>query len=417
MLFDNGVGNVRIMPGALLLPLGFGLLNRREFCRRAAVWCVVAGFVFNLIMLGWLFGKAFGLFVGLDVVARILGQPMNSAVGAMLTFLIFAGQVLLLPWMFLMLMRADVRSAFTHVQNKPRPLVEWGMTVLVLLVMFGQVRVPLENRLKTGVYFTNLRISENRIASVGVWSPTLAPGEKLDLEKFRQETANLIGRQKYKEALQRCVWYHHYAVQIDPAQSAVRLSFAMEQWSELARSYPPARQAMIETRDRAAAEFAKGGGSFALFQEVSAFNERLQQSQATMELFASIQRQDPEMGRQCYFAVERALVEKGDYAVCEKFIPDFQQRYKFSRDVYRRTGEIADRSPGVNVTIIRRDAHRRFVNDTRMLIEILVGVGRKAEAEKIQEQALAVLNVPQLQSAVSDAEEKIQSKLVGSEKK
>jgi serine/threonine protein kinase/preprotein translocase subunit SecD len=173
MLFDNGEGNVTIMPGALLLPLGIGLSNRREFCRRAAVWCVGAGFVFMLFMLGWLFGKAFGLFAGLDVVAKILGQPMNSAVGAVLTFLLFAGQVLLLPWMLLMLMRDDVRSAFAHAQNKPRPLVEWGILVSVLLVMFGQVRLPFENCLKTGVYFTNLKSAVTVQTNVPSFGPVV----------------------------------------------------------------------------------------------------------------------------------------------------------------------------------------------------------------------------------------------------
>ena len=158
VLFSNGDRNITIMPGALLLPLGIGLLNRREFCRRAAVWCVWARFVFMLFMLGWLFGKAFGLFSGWDVVAKILGQPINSTGGAMLTFVFFVGEVVLLPWMFLILMRADVRSAFAHAQNKPRPLVEWGMTVLVLLIMLcPQVRLPFENRLRTGIYFTNLK--------------------------------------------------------------------------------------------------------------------------------------------------------------------------------------------------------------------------------------------------------------------
>jgi serine/threonine protein kinase len=157
MLFDNGEGNLTIMPGALLLPLGIGLLNRREFCRRVAVWCVCAGFGLQLIMLGWLFGKAFGLFAGLDVVAKVLGQPMNSAMGAVLTFLLFAGQIILLPWMYLILTRDEVRSAFVHAQTKPRPFVEWGLTVMVLLIVFSYVRIPCENRLKTGVYFTNLK--------------------------------------------------------------------------------------------------------------------------------------------------------------------------------------------------------------------------------------------------------------------
>lgn len=195
-LFDNGVGNLTIMPSALLLPLGFGLLNRREFCCRAAVWCIVAGFVFNLIMLGWLFGKAFGLFAGLDVVARILGQPLNSAAGATLTFLVFAGQFILLPWMFLVLIRDDVRSAFAHAQNKPRPFVEWGMTAIVLLIMSSYVRIPLENRLKTGVYFTNLKPA----VAVQTNAPSFGPAVERVVVAFDENPAQAcldVGRGEF----------------------------------------------------------------------------------------------------------------------------------------------------------------------------------------------------------------------------
>ncbi len=191
-LFSNGVRNVTIMPGALFLPVGIGLWNRREFCRRAAVWCVWTSFVFMLIMLGWLFGKAFGLFAGLDVVAKILGQPMNSAVGAMLTFLIFAGEVILLPWIFLVLMRDEVRTACLEPSRRPRPLVEWGLVVLVVLIMAGGVRLPLPNRLQTGVYFTNLKPRDAATTQTGL--PQLAPGEKPAGLVFGPVIEQVVGR-------------------------------------------------------------------------------------------------------------------------------------------------------------------------------------------------------------------------------
>ncbi len=248
------------------------------------------------------------------------------------------------------------------------------------------------------------------LASQETWSPTLASGEKPDLEKIRQEASDLMKQGRYEDALQRHLWYHNHALQIDPAQSAVRLSFALRQWAELSGSYPKARQSLMETRDRGVREFASGGGSFALFQEVEAINERLGQAQATFELFTSIQQRYPELAKQCYYVMENALIEKGDYAACANFIPDFQQRFEFRRDVYRRTGEISDRTPEVNSANIRKEAQRNFINDTRKLIEILVGVSRMVEAEKIREQSVAVLNVPELQSAVSDAEANIRAK-------
>jgi serine/threonine protein kinase len=591
MLFRESADNFSIFPSALALPVGIGLLNRREWCRRLAIWGLGLSFVFTLLICGWIVGKAFGLFKDLNLVAMFLGRPLDNHLGAVLLFLLLIVQLAAYPWMYLTLNRPEVRAQFAT----PRPRRSWaeeGLVFVILLLIFTRAHVPVQRNWQTGIIFANpatrssatgkaaspialfgpviervlpepaagiacaldfetgrfvtppddlaeklklgmadigsdaarwlrdsgadavvnmpnrgtLRLFEGvamsyardenpplrweeftpadvvsamgqaghertqrfansdrtfyetpavspdalafitREGSMGVmeilglsanppgvkiryklvqgtagvpaarnqtqtsalsWSPKLAPGEKPNFDQFRQETANLIGRGRYEEALQRCLWYHQNALAIDPAQAGVRLSFALEQWGQLARLYPKARQAMAEVRDRAVREFSAGGGSFALFQEVEALNQQLGDAEATRTLFESIRKQNPDLAQQCYFVVERMLVESGKYAVCASFIPDFRFRFEHARNVYRRTGEIADRTPEANTTMIRRNAQRDFMNTTRLLIEILIGVGRQAEAEKIQEQALAVLNVPELRSAVSDAEEKV----------
>ena len=298
------------------------------------------------------------------------------------------------------------RTAATKPKSGTGKAVAIGCGMLILVAVLMSVVLAGFLWFKAGVRST-VSHTFYTSASTETWSPALAPREKPDWDKFRSETSNLINQGQYEDALQHCLWYHNHAVQIDPAQSGVRLSFAMEQWGELALRYPRAQQAMKETRDRAVREFAQGGGNFALFQEAAAFNTRLRNEPATLALFESVRQQDPALARQCYWVMERTLVERGEYDVCASFIPDFQQRFEFTRDSYQRTGEIADQTPGVNPTSIRKEAHKQFVNTTRMLVEILVGVGRKAEAEKMQTQALKVLNVPQLQCAESDAEQKV----------
>jgi hypothetical protein len=52
-------------------------------------------------------------------------------------------------------------------------------------------------------------------------------------------------------------------------------------------------------------------------------------------------------------------------------------------------------------------ADNNFTKQVRTLIEILVGGGRKTDAESIQAQALALLGVPELKSAVSDADRQV----------
>jgi hypothetical protein len=140
--------------------------------------------------------------------------------------------------------------------------------------------------------------------STEIWSPTLAPGEKPDPEKIRSEAQELMERGSYEESLQRVLWYHNHALEIDPSYSAVRISFALSDWTELARRYPKARQAMIETRDRGTRAFAEGHGYFQLFMEVVRLNERLQDEAATEALFKSIEHSDPTLAKQCAVVLE-----------------------------------------------------------------------------------------------------------------
>jgi len=51
-----------------------------------------------------------------------------------------------------------------------------------------------------------------------------------------------------------------------------------------------------------------------------------------------------------------------------------------------------------------RLADKNFVEQTRRLVEILVGVGKRAEAQKISDEGFALLPDPGLKTAVADAE-------------
>ncbi|MDX1982468.1 MAG: hypothetical protein SFV51_19490, partial [Bryobacteraceae bacterium] len=53
--------------------------------------------------------------------------------------------------------------------------------------------------------------------------------------------ARLDARQgDYAEALQKYLWFHHHALEHDMALSGVRLSYALNEWWELGKAYPPA---------------------------------------------------------------------------------------------------------------------------------------------------------------------------------
>jgi hypothetical protein len=268
-------------------------------------------------------------------------------------------------------------------------------------------------------------------ASVEHWSPRLEPGTKPPLQAILSAAKDYNAEKHYEESLQHHLWYHNHALEYEPeAQRSVRLSFALSDWAALGRKYPKAREALLEIRDRDLHEFAQGRGSVALFKDIEAINEQWGYDSTTCRLFKYLKDQQPELATRCYPMAEDALVKKGEYALCLAYIGDGQARFKahcqfweflakheqHMAQVLRQGQQKAEeymaqngqrRPAGIPSIIPPPVADNLLVGNTRQLIEILVGAGHKADAENIRTQALALLDDPRLQSAVTDAEKKI----------
>lgn len=268
-------------------------------------------------------------------------------------------------------------------------------------------------------------ITNSASASAETWSPSLATGEKPDFQKILQEADGLMNQSRYEESLQRRIWYYNHALETtDSWQHAERTSSSFIGWAQLGRRYPKAKQALLEIRDHDTQKISNGEGYFDLFQELSSINNQLQDDAATCGLFKSIAKSDPQFAGQAFIIAESILVRSGEYKTCRKFIGDPQasfqsicepfqsqmQREAETAEMYRQRGWT--NGPAFAATtkfnaMMKQNADDRFVGQVRQLIEILVGTGSKPDAESIQTQALAVLDDPRLQSAVTDAEMKV----------
>ncbi len=292
-----------------------------------------------------------------------------------------------------------------------------------------------------GIYFgtkdeaeeeTHLNLST--AASTETWSPELKSGEKPDLQIIRNQIQSLMNSGDYEGALQRQIWYFNHALEfgeVDP----VRLSFGIMNWAELGRHYPKAKLALTEIRDRDVQQFASGNGYYPLFSEIENINRELQDENSTEALFHSIEQSDPKLAQQCYFVIADQLAQRGEYETCRKYMGDPLFQFGTIRSEYELNlenqkhmafiNQITARqiaamnhqtnrtnlwAPPDNSAFFKRNAESRFIGQARQLIEILVATDNDlSAAQDIQNKALSVLNVPQLQSAVSDAEEKIRN--------
>ena len=235
------------------------------------------------------------------------------------------------------------------------------------------------------------------------------PAERIDPQKVLDAARKLTKEGSYEQALLRYLWYHSHSW--ITTNTSASLPSELFDWVELGRSYPKARQALMEIRDHAVREFRAGHGYSKLFQEVALINAQLQNDDATYALFKTIQEQDPNLARQCYFYAESLLVQHAEYELCLNYMGDPQQRFGLIRltsgmeRIRTNTWTTPD-----TLEMMKKSANDRFVGKVRELVEILVGTAHKADAEKIRDQALAVLDDARLKSAISDAEESVGKK-------
>ncbi len=274
-------------------------------------------------------------------------------------------------------------------------------------------------------------ITNTTTASTETWSPTLAPGEKPDLSQILQQGVDLKNGGDYEGSLQHFIWYFNHSRSGDSGQGGVRLSFALMYWTQLGDLYPKAKLALIEIRDADENQFSEGQGGFQLFQEIASLNDYLKDDEATLTLFDSTARRDPQLAGECFLFAEGLLIQKGDYQTCLKYVGDPEGAFNQMCQSRQRMKQMEEQNAARNEEMTKHFqemaktnslfahlpapvapppmADKMFVGQVRQLVEILVGVGNTAEAEKIQGQALAVLDDPGLRSAVSDAEKEVQT--------
>jgi len=221
--------------------------------------------------------------------------------------------------------------------------------------------------------------------------------------------------------------------------NSVLLETALPDWVKLGNQFPDAKQRLIDIRDQDARSFAQDSDSLPLFLEVSQINTALGDDGATVELFKGMRRKNSSQADGWYLYVEPALVRRGEYQLCldcignpeglfDTYCYTFKRLQAFNEDMItssieeRQKAEAVLRQPDgpspfpyphVNPgKRARRLTGDNYANEVCRLIEILIGTGHTELAEKIQGDAVAVLDDPRLHSAASDAEAKIQKRSV-----
>jgi len=131
-------------------------------------------------------------------------------------------------------------------------------------------------------------------------------------------TDDFINRGEYPEALERTIWFHNHSVSHQKSISAVRLSFAIRDWYNFGKKYPPAMTALLRIRDKKTNIILNGSGSYELFDDVSAINNVLTEDDKTIDLYNEIAKTQPNLAKELWYIVEDIAIKEKQYGLLEK---------------------------------------------------------------------------------------------------
>jgi serine/threonine protein kinase len=444
MAWHARFGDLKLDLTLICLPVGMGLLRGRWVWRRFTLAGVWFGYAALLIFFGIMLAR---LWMGPGKVSfELFGWQPNASLMFWTEAACLVLQTALLVWLQLELLRPGVKAFFEQQRGKGTGWPEW--LLVIALAGFAAVWVPMQVR--------HERSFDGPAAET--WSPTPAAGKKPDPAKIRDEARTLLQQTNYEEALQRQIWYFNHALDYDPSLVGVRRSFTLSDWAELGRSYPRARQAMVEIRDRDLQIFNEGmrfphwfkevssglpgfseveqRSRFDLFQDIYSLNSYLGNDDTNRALVKALVAHDPQLARHMGYRTSDdafdTLLKKsrngaahGDLgngqaafsSICEQWMMLKKEEVRVGK-IYAQTQKNLDdfraksgrKPPSMLPSMMGppKAADTIFVDKTRQLIEILVANGHKTDAENIRDQALALVDDLWLKSAVNDAVVKLQ---------
>lgn len=223
-------------------------------------------------------------------------------------------------------------------------------------------------------------------------SPAWTPPDDPDPTKIGQEARQDQSEGRYEVALAKRLWYHRHALEFEPHLSAVRLSFAIGYWHDLAKVYPPAMEAMLAEREAVREKLHSGSADFETFSEFVAFNRQLGENESTVEEFERLHVVEPATAKLLYRTAEDALVAARLYELCGAYLEPVK-RLEFASHVYRLQRQFEEeRSENPQGIQPPRTARNFYVRDVATMLALLSHNSRWEEAERFAEEALTVLD-------------------------
>jgi hypothetical protein len=212
----------------------------------------------------------------------------------------------------------------------------------------------------------------------------LDPMERMNLGK------DLLRQGRPADALKHFLWCLDEGMKASPAFAGVRMSYLLQEITDLGNAYPPAREALRIRRDALQARLNLGSSDAYQILELTALNEKLNEPQKNLDLAAQLEPDSP----------ARSIIYKGvaDQLIAEQRYAELihiaapEEVYGNQLATLETTQKLLEGKP--TAAMARESLRRNLIKAGVAGVEALAGAGYTERALALARQILSADHSP-----------------------
>ena len=212
------------------------------------------------------------------------------------------------------------------------------------------------------------------------------------MQQYMQDTDDLINMEEYEEALERTIWFHNHALEHDKSMSGVRSSFALSDWHDLGKKYPPALEALKKTRDDKTQSLLTGSGNPKLFSDVLSINRTLSEKNKSIKLFRNLDEKQPKLAKSSWVFVKDLIIKSKDYDLINKYIGNLRVEYARNEVRFIEMSEFYKKNKKEFGSQQQGFANDRYIQQTKELLIIAKKLNKSNAAKFIIKKASIIVD-------------------------
>ncbi len=184
------------------------------------------------------------------------------------------------------------------------------------------------------------------------------------------KSARMAFKEKnYQKALEQYKYFFRNSIQINKAYIGVRLSYCLDEWTSLAKVYPPAMDSLIEEKNKAVNDFIETGDAVS-FRDYAAICEYLNSSEEAVTLFKEIHSTNSVLSKKIFRSVLEPLARSADWAICREYLGDGIKKYENIIELFDEITKLAKEKLGFAGKGVEKDSIEETKEECLWLLNI-----------------------------------------------